>query len=108
MFWKTTRGKALRRTDFSKGYHTFGIEWSKDYLFTYLDSRLQQVLYMNFRGSKTLWDRGDFASKVDNGVLLQNPWNTTGNTQLTLRPTLLLNFKRSCWVPRRLVSVGLL
>jgi beta-glucanase (GH16 family) len=80
MFWKTTRGKALRRTDFSKGYHTFGIEWSKDYLFTYLDSRLQQVIYMNFRGKKTLWERGDFASKVENGALLQDPWNKTGNT----------------------------
>jgi hypothetical protein len=40
-FWRTTDGKALRRTDFSEGYHTFGLEWSQNYLFTYLDFQLQ-------------------------------------------------------------------
>jgi hypothetical protein len=40
-FWRTTDGKALRRTDFSQGYHTFGLEWSENYLFTYLDFQLQ-------------------------------------------------------------------
>jgi hypothetical protein len=40
-FWRTTDGKALRRSDFSEGYHTFGLEWSENYLFTYLDFQLQ-------------------------------------------------------------------
>jgi hypothetical protein len=79
MFWTTTNGRALRRTDFSKEFHRFGIEWSKDYLFTYIDNRLQQVMYMNFRGEKTMWERGTFSQKTENSTLLKDPWTQTGN-----------------------------
>lgn len=72
------RGRQLRRTDFSKGYHTFSLEWSKDYLFTYLDSRLQQILYWKFDAKKPMWDAGNFASQSENATLLQNPWANAG------------------------------
>lgn len=39
-FWKTSGQHQIRRTDYSNAYHTFGLEWSEDYLFTYIDSRL--------------------------------------------------------------------
>jgi beta-glucanase (GH16 family) len=38
-FWKTSGQHRVRRTDYSEGYHTFGLEWSEDYLFTYIDTR---------------------------------------------------------------------
>ena len=39
-FWRTSGKHNLRRTDYSAQFHTFGLEWSEDYLFTYIDSRL--------------------------------------------------------------------
>lgn len=92
-FWRTTRGRKLRRTDFSKGYHKFGIEWSEKYLFTYLDSRLQQVLYFNFDDSKTMWERGEFATATENSSLIADPWTKTGrkNTPFDQDFYLILN-----------------
>ena len=77
-YWKTYGTKFLRRTDFSKGFHTFGLQWSEDYLFTYLDSRLKQVFYMKF-GPKTMWEDGNFAGAAVNNSLVENPWGKTGN-----------------------------
>ena len=39
-YWRTLGLKKLPRTDYSKAFHTFGLEWSPKYIFTYLDSRL--------------------------------------------------------------------
>jgi len=39
-FWKTSGKHNLRRTDYSKAFHTFGLEWSEKYLFMYVDTRL--------------------------------------------------------------------
>jgi beta-glucanase (GH16 family) len=39
-FWKTSGKHNLRRTDYSAEFHTYGLEWNEDYLFTYIDSRL--------------------------------------------------------------------
>jgi len=80
-FWRTTDGIALRRGDFSDGYHTFGLEWSEDYIFFYLDFQLQQVLYFSFVGHGTMWQRGDFATATDaNNTLLTDPWAGSGDT----------------------------
>ena len=38
-FWRTTNGRALRRTDYSQDFHTYGLEWDEKYIFTYIDSR---------------------------------------------------------------------
>lgn len=39
-FYKTSGQHQVRRTDYASAFHTFGVEWSEDYLFTYIDSRL--------------------------------------------------------------------
>lgn len=39
-YWRTNGLHKIPRTDFSKRYHLFGLEWSPKYLFMYLDSRL--------------------------------------------------------------------
>ncbi|EEP77314.1 conserved hypothetical protein [Uncinocarpus reesii 1704] len=78
-FWRSTRGKAIRRTDYSKGFHTFGIEWSQDYLFTYIDSPLQQVMYWKFKEDETMWQQGHFEGVTVNSSLLVDPWSQTGN-----------------------------
>jgi beta-glucanase (GH16 family) len=86
------RGRQLRRTDFSKKFHTFAVEWSKDYLFTYLDSRLQQVLYWKFDSKKPMWDAGNFASQTENATFLTNPWeNAAYNAPFDQSFYLILN-----------------
>ena len=39
-FWRTNGAYTIPRTDFSAGFHTFGLEWSPKYMFMFLDSRL--------------------------------------------------------------------
>ncbi|KAL1955709.1 hypothetical protein VTO42DRAFT_8181 [Malbranchea cinnamomea] len=77
-FWRSVRSKALRRTDYSKDFHTFGLEWTEDYLFTYIDSPLRQVLYWKF-AKRTMWQQGHFEGVYANGSLLADPWSQTGN-----------------------------
>ncbi|KAH8697859.1 putative gram-negative bacteria binding protein [Talaromyces proteolyticus] len=77
-YWLTTRGKALRRTDFSKGFHTFGLEWSEDYLYTWVDSPLQQVMYWAFPKNTNMFQRGRFTGHTANNSLVADPWSRTG------------------------------
>ncbi|KAK6361159.1 hypothetical protein TWF730_004903 [Orbilia blumenaviensis] len=74
-FWKTTRGRKIRHTDFTKGFHTFGIEWTKDYIFTYHNGRTYSVLWVGFL-QQSLWKFGQFSN---NGTLHANPWAKSGN-----------------------------
>jgi beta-glucanase (GH16 family) len=39
-FFKTSGKHSIRRTDYSDSFHTYGLEWSENHLFTYIDSRL--------------------------------------------------------------------
>jgi hypothetical protein len=63
-FWRTTAGRVLRRTDYSKSFHTFGMEWSEDYIVTYVDSRIVQVLFTGFKKDSSLWELGKFQGQV--------------------------------------------
>lgn len=90
-FWKTSGQHLLRRTDYSSSFHTFGLEWSEDYLFTYIDSRLLQVFFIKF--NKPMWDRGGFSKALVNNSALYNPWVQTGkfNTPFDQPFFLILN-----------------
>lgn len=78
-WWRTNvKRKALHST-FSDGFHTYGVEWSEKYLFTYIDTRLLQVLYTNF--NQPLWQRGTFPLSDSNGTRLVDPWSKTGRLQ---------------------------
>lgn len=104
-FWRTTVGKQLRRGDFSTAYHTFSLEWSENYIFTYLDFQLQQVLYFSFRKQKDLWDRGGFATATStNNTLIKNPWQNSleNNAPFDQSFYLILNVavgSRNGWFP---------
>nr|POE59170.1 beta-1,3-glucan-binding protein [Quercus suber] len=75
-FWKTNNKANALHTTFNAGFHTFGLEWSEKYLFTYVDSRLAQVLYTKFDGP--LWQKGNFPAANSNGTRLIDPWSQTG------------------------------
>lgn len=89
-YWSTYGTMFIRRTDYSKGYHTYGLQWSKDYMFMYLDSRLKQVFYIKFGESKTLWDKGNFASATVNGSMVENPWKKSRNPNAPFDQTFYL------------------
>ena len=76
-WWRTNVKRNALHTTFSKATHTFGMEWSEKYIFTYIDTRLLQVLYTNF--DQPLWLRGNFPLSDSNGTRLTDPWSQTGN-----------------------------
>jgi len=75
-WWRNNVKRAALHTTFSADFHTFGMEWSEKYLFTYVDNRLLQVSYIAF--DQPLWERGQFPLSDDNGTRLINPWSATG------------------------------
>ena len=76
---------------FRSGFNTFGLEWSQKYIFTYVNSRLLQVLYTNF--NKPMWNRGGFPESTSNGTRLADVWSQTGrdNTPFDQEFYLILN-----------------
>lgn len=75
-WWRTNVKRNALHTTYAASEHTFGLEWSQKYLFTYIDSRLLQVLYTNF--DQPLWQRGNFPLSGFNGTRLVDVWSQTG------------------------------
>ncbi|BFZ64386.1 hypothetical protein YB2330_005529 [Saitoella coloradoensis] len=89
-YWRTNNKHRLPHTSFDEGFHTFGLEWSEKYLFTYVDSRLQTVLYTKFQ--TPFWDRGSFPLSNANGTTYVNPWSSgTSSTPFDQEFYLILN-----------------
>ncbi|KAI0475756.1 glycoside hydrolase family 16 protein [Xylariaceae sp. FL0804] len=76
-WWRTNVKREALHTTYSAGYNTFGLEWSQKYLFTYVNSRLLQVLYTDFK--RPLWQRGQFPAADGNGTRLADVWSPTGH-----------------------------
>ena len=51
----------------SDGFHTYGLYWSEDRLFTYIDDDSNIVLDVDFT-QQSMWEKGGFTSNYD------NPW----------------------------------
>ncbi|KAM7189952.1 hypothetical protein V8F33_009754 [Rhypophila sp. PSN 637] len=89
-FWRTNVKRQALHTTYSSEFHTYGLEWSQKYLFTYIDSRLLQVLYVNF--DSPMWDRGNFPQVDANNSFVRNPWDGGGyNTPFDQPFYLILN-----------------
>ena len=90
-WYRTNVKRNALHTTFSATPHTFGLEWSEKYLFTYIDSRLLQVLYSPF--VQDLWTRGQFQITAGaNGTSVENPWSTGGvNAPFDQKFYLILN-----------------
>ncbi|KAF2636440.1 concanavalin A-like lectin/glucanase [Massarina eburnea CBS 473.64] len=71
-WWRNNVKRKVLHTSYAKGFHTFGVEWSTKYIFTYIDSRLIQVMYTRF--AEPFWDYGRFPLSDSNGTRLDNPW----------------------------------
>ncbi|KAG9248648.1 putative beta-1,3-glucan-binding protein [Calycina marina] len=75
-WWRTNVKRKALHTTYAKTEHTFGMEWSQKYIFTWVDSNLLQVLYTNF--DEPLWKRGAFPQADSNGTTIVDPWTQTG------------------------------
>lgn len=78
-WWRTNVKRSALHTTYTDKEHTFGLEWSQKYLFTYIDTRLLQVLYTNF--DQPLWERGQFPLSDSNGTRVKDTWSVTGRKQ---------------------------
>jgi len=78
-WWRTNVKRTALHTTYAASAHTFGLEWSQKYLFTYVDSRLLQVIYTNF--NQPLWQQGNFPLSDSNGTRLVDVWAETGRYQ---------------------------
>lgn len=75
-WWSANVKRNALHTTYAKSSHTFGLEWSEKYLFTYVDTRLLQVLYFNF--DQDMFTRGHFPLTDSNGSSLISPWEQSG------------------------------
>lgn len=76
-WWRTNNKRQALHTTYAQSEHTFGLEWSQKYIFTWIDSILLQVLYANF--NEGLWKRGGFPSFDSNGTHLTDVWSQSGH-----------------------------
>lgn len=90
-WWKTNNKHKILRGNFGEGFNTFGLEWSQKYIFTYVNTRLMQVLYTNF--NKPMWQRGGFPQTNENGTRIADSWSQTGrkNTPFDQEFYLIIN-----------------
>ncbi|KAF5021881.1 hypothetical protein F66182_6072 [Fusarium sp. NRRL 66182] len=92
--WRMSYGEwGGQRGSYTQDFHTFGLEWSEKYLFTWLDGRLRQVIFFDFSKNKNLWTYGEFAGESINGSIPVDPWGSTGraNTPFDQSFYLILN-----------------
>lgn len=82
-WWRTNVGHKppVSTYSYNDKFHTFGLEWSDKYLYTYIDSRLIQVLFVGF--DTPFFSRGYFPSTDSNGTKIENPWNGAGTSYAT-------------------------
>lgn len=76
-WWRTNHKNKALHTTYASGYHTYGLEWSPKYVFSFIDTRLLQVMYVNF--NKPFWEKGDFPTSDSNGSRIENPWAGGGS-----------------------------
>eukprot|EP00164_Ancoracysta_twista_P006269 GFYU01008709.1.p1 GENE.GFYU01008709.1~~GFYU01008709.1.p1 ORF type:complete len:388 (-),score=122.60 GFYU01008709.1:71-1234(-) len=64
---KTHKGYTLPQGTFNDDFHVFGLSWTKDRIFTYLDT--EDNIVMDVPITDSFWNKGDFASQTSD-----NPW----------------------------------
>lgn len=74
----STNDKTAPHSELGDAFHTYGLEWTDKYIFTYLDNVLNQVMY--YKLNTPLYPRGNFPSADQKGNALTNPWATTGRS----------------------------
>jgi hypothetical protein len=58
-----TEKSSVAGEDLSESFHTYGLEWGEEGLYTYLDNISNTVLAVNFSKTETFWQRGQKVSR---------------------------------------------
>lgn len=93
---------AALHSEYGDDSHTYGLEWTPKHLYTYIDTRLLQVLYLPF--DERFWDRCHSPVASSNGTLLVDPWAASPDTSAPFNKDffLILNVAvggRNGWFP---------
>ena len=81
--WQYTSGtRDALHQEYHQQFHTFGLEWTEDYIFVWIDHRLAQVFYTKFSPAG-FWGLGNFPATYSNGSLIENPWTGPGTGPAT-------------------------
>ncbi len=84
----------FKRGDFTEKYFTYGLEWNKDYLFTYVKNRGERIFSIKFKGKEPFWKKGNLQGAASsNGTLFTNPWQAAGNSIAPFDQKFYLNLK---------------
>lgn len=80
--WQTTTGaRDAWHATYHEDFHTFGLEWTKDYLFTWVDTRLAQVSYVKF--NQDFFKMGGYGATYENGSRIIDSWEGKGTGHST-------------------------
>ena len=64
-YYYTTTGYTLPEGNLHDEFHTFGLYWDNDKLFTYLDTEDNKILNVDFT-QESFWQRGQFPDYLNN------------------------------------------
>lgn len=72
-YFRTNNANVEVHSDYTDRFFTYGLEWTEDYLYTYINSHLRQVFYIKF--SEPFFTRGEWpAIDTKNQTAIANPW----------------------------------
>ncbi|PWN27269.1 concanavalin A-like lectin/glucanase, partial [Jaminaea rosea] len=76
---KTTAERQLYRKFYNEDFHTFGLEWTPEGIFTWEGSPINKVFAWKF--TESFWNLGNFpAISSQNGTAYSNPWVPLSNS----------------------------
>lgn len=79
-YGKTTDVRRLYSNFYNEQYHTFGLEWTEEGIFTWEASPIHKVLAHKF--TESFWELGDFPSSTANGTQIVDPWSGAENKKV--------------------------
>lgn len=71
-YQKTTDNRQLYRKYYNEEFHTFGLEWTPEGIYTWEESPIHKVL--SYRWKQDFWTKGQFGTTSSNGTVIKNPW----------------------------------
>jgi hypothetical protein len=77
--------QSLKQTNYAKGFHTYTLEWTENFIKMYVDSRLKNMVELQVNSKQQsnggfFWKRGNFPLTTHNNtadeIVVPNPWTT--------------------------------
>ncbi|KAK0550655.1 hypothetical protein OC846_003587 [Tilletia horrida] len=74
-WWKTSFSRKLLRNFYNSDFHTFGLEWTEEGIWTWEHSRAYRILSVKF--DKGFWSLGQFPpTSPTNNSAVSDPWSS--------------------------------